>query len=99
MKKMLSLKKTSLLLLIVSTLFTCKQSYTDQWEVFETDLILKEKSFQSYKDFVDSKNDFKLVNYISDDMQLTALLNTKHIDSTKKKPVIVYLHGGLCFGV
>ncbi len=95
---MLNLKKTSLLLLIASTLFSCKQSYTDQWEEFETKLILKEKSFQSYKDFVDLKNDFKLVNYTSDDMQLTALLNTKHIDSTNKKPVIVYLHGGFALG-
>jgi acetyl esterase/lipase len=94
MKKMLKLTKTLLLLIILSTLFTCKQSYTNQWETFETELILKEKSFQNYGDFIDIKNDFKLVNYPSKGMQLKALLNTKHIDSSKKKPVIVYLHGG-----
>lgn len=91
---MLKLTKTLLLLIILSTLFTCKQSYTNQWETFETELILKEKSFQNYGDFIDIKNDFKLVNYPSKGMQLKALLNTKHIDSSKKKPVIVYLHGG-----
>lgn len=95
---MLKIKKTLLLLVIISTLFACKQSYTNQWEAFESQLIIKEKSFQSYGDFTDIKNDFKLVNYTSEGMQLKALLNTKHIDSTKKKPVIVYLHGGFALG-
>jgi len=88
------MKKAILLLIIVFTLFTCKESYTNQWETFDTELILKEKSFQEYEEFVDQKGDFKLVNYASDNLILKALLNTSQIDNSEKKPVIVYLHGG-----
>lgn len=92
--KLLKMKKAILLLIIVFTLFTCKESYTNQWETFDTELILKEKSFQEYEEFVDQKGDFKLVNYASDNLILKALLNTSQIDNSEKKPVIVYLHGG-----
>lgn len=90
--------KTFLIVLTTSLLlFSCnnyKDDYVSKWEAFETNLIKKEKSFQSYSEFADQKGDFKAVSYTSDGMVLKGLLNTKNIDSLKKNPVIVYLHGG-----
>jgi dipeptidyl aminopeptidase/acylaminoacyl peptidase len=88
------MKQTILLLIISLIILGCKKSYVKEWNDFETNLIKNEKSFQNYQEFSDQEADFKLTNYKSEGVQLKALLNTKHIDSTIKKPVIVYLHGG-----
>ena len=88
------MKQTILLLIIGLTIIGCKKSYVEEWNAFETTLIKKEKSFQNYHEFNAQEGDFKLIQYKSEGAQLKALINTKHIDSLIKKPVIVYLHGG-----
>jgi acetyl esterase/lipase len=91
-------------ILLIGLLISCKNnehtneknenSYLDDWKKFETKLIRKEKSFQEYKEFELKKGDIQYVTYKSGNIKLKGLLNTKNIDSLKKKPVIVYFHGG-----
>ena len=71
-----------------------EQYYTREWETFQSQLILKTKSFQKYEEFDEQRGDFKLVTFHSDTLKLKGLINTRNIDSFAKKPVVVYLHGG-----
>lgn len=71
-----------------------EQNYTKEWETFQSQLILKTKSFQKYEEFDEQRGDFKLVTFRSDTLKLKGLINIHNIDSFTKKPVIVYLHGG-----
>jgi dienelactone hydrolase len=68
--------------------------YTEQWNQFETRLIVREKSFQNEPALAASQGTFKRVEYSSDGMQLSALLDTRNIDPADPGPAIVYLHGG-----
>lgn len=92
------MKQTIPLFIICLTILGCTRSYVQEWTDFETSLIKKEKSFQNYNEFNPQEGDFKLIHYESEGAQLKALLNTKHVDSVVKKPVIVYLHGGFALG-
>ncbi len=71
-----------------------QENYLKQWEKFETNLIKREKSFQDYEAFELTHNEISAITYKSDSFELKGLLNKKNIDSLKKKPVIVYFHGG-----
>lgn len=68
------------------------------WQIFETDLTQKIKSPQSYSDFEAEKDGIKLIEYESEGLKLKGLLDTKNIEEGKKKPAIVYLHGGWALG-
>jgi acetyl esterase/lipase len=90
---------TGLLILLVFGCTSEKKNYLTEWNSFETHLIKSEKSFQSYEPFSDQEGDFRTVLYKSEEMALKALLNTKNIETGKKKPVIVYLHGGFALNI
>jgi dipeptidyl aminopeptidase/acylaminoacyl peptidase len=90
---------TSMLFLILSGCTKKNEDYLFEWNNFETHLIHEEKSFQSFEPFSEQMGDFKSVVYDSEGMKLKALLNTKNIEAQKKKPVIVYLHGGFALSI
>ncbi len=71
-----------------------QENYLKQWGKFETNLIKREKSIQDYEEFELTHNEISAITYKSDSFELKGLLNKKNIDSLKKKPVIVYFHGG-----
>jgi acetyl esterase/lipase len=71
-----------------------ESDYVLQWADFKTELIKKEKSFQRYKEFENKQDDIQSVSYQSGSLTLKGLINTKNIALNKKRPVIVYLHGG-----
>lgn len=64
---------------------------------FHSKLIKKEKAPQNYQDLTSTKDVLK-VEYPSNGIRLQALILKKNIDSTKRKPILVYLHGGFALG-
>jgi len=71
-----------------------ENSYLEEWEKFNTELIKEEKSFQKYEEFEKERKNIRLVKYQSDSLKLKGLLNIQNIDSLIRKPVMVYFHGG-----
>lgn len=69
-------------------------TYVEEWRSFKTDLVRKEKSFQKGDDLTKSKNGIVPVVYRSDGMKLRALLVKGPLEKGKRKPALVYLHGG-----
>ena len=89
--------------ILFSFLYSCKKlgdnDYLENWNNFETQLINKEKSFQSYEKFDSINDDIQYVTFQSGPHTLKGLLNTKNIDSVNKKPAIVYFHGGFALSL
>lgn len=75
-----------------------KNFFTRVWNTFKTDLTKEMKSPQYYEDFESEKDNIKLVEYLSGESKLKGLINTTNIEEGKKKPAIVYLHGGFALG-
>lgn len=90
---------TCILVLSLSGCSTINEDYLSDWENFETQLIHKVKSFQTFEPLPEQTGDFKRVVFDSEGMKLKALLNTKNIKTEKKSPVIVYLHGGFALNI
>ncbi|WP_375560446.1 alpha/beta fold hydrolase [Bernardetia sp. OM2101] len=73
-------------------------SYLLERKDFKTNLIKKGKAPQSYDEFDKERKDIMLINYESDGRKLKGLVETSNIEEGKKKPVLVYLHGGFALG-
>ena len=78
---------------VLSTLAS-PENYVERWSGFQSKLIRKEKSFQEAASLETWRDPYQLVEYVSDGMKLQALLDTRNINPTTRKPVVVYLHGG-----
>ncbi len=100
--------KKLLALLIISFIIGCngpnpknattgETEYLEHKASFKTQLTKRTPAPQIFEPLTDDK-DIKLVEYISDTLNLKGLLSTINIDSTKRKPVLVYLHGGFALG-
>ncbi len=72
--------------------------YFKEWKNFKTILTKKEKAPQPFEEFDSIQNGIKLIHYPSGNLKLKGLLNTKHVEKGKKKPAVVYLHGGFSLG-
>ena len=68
--------------------------YTQNWANFNTQLIIKAKSFQNAPRLLDGYGDFEYIEYASAGMTLGALINAGSTDLKSPKPGVVYLHGG-----
>lgn len=71
--------------------------YLDEKKNFKTKLIKKGKAPQDYPNIVSTKNVLK-VEYTSENRKLKGLVMKKNIDLKKKKPILVFLHGGFALG-
>ena len=71
--------------------------YLEEKKNFQTKLIKKEKAPQEYED-LETTNEAIKIEYPSNNLKLQGLILKKNIDSTKKKPVLVFLHGGFALG-
>jgi pimeloyl-ACP methyl ester carboxylesterase len=71
--------------------------YQKQWRNFKTTLVKKGKAPQSGEKLTE-QGTIKAIDYISDGKTLQALLETKNIEEGKRKPVLVFLHGGFGLG-
>ncbi|WP_338813140.1 CocE/NonD family hydrolase [Bernardetia sp. Wsw4-3y2] len=65
---------------------------------FQTKLLNEGKAPQPYEKFDENREDIILVNYESEGKKLKGLVETSNIEKDKKKPVLVYLHGGFALG-
>ena len=100
-----SLIKTAGILLSFLIVFTwackTKEAYSSDYLIakqnFHSMLIKNEKAPQDYQELL-SNEDFLKVTYPSYGNELQGLLVRKNIDSSKRKPVLVYLHGGFALG-
>ncbi|WP_175620678.1 alpha/beta hydrolase family protein [Chryseobacterium schmidteae] len=93
-----------ILCIFTTLLFSCEtksqkndSTYLNEKKHFHSKLIKKEKAPQEYEDLVSTK-DLLRVEYPSNGINLKALIIKKNIDSTKRKPILVYLHGGFALG-
>lgn len=103
----MNFKLILIFLLLVSALISCdsklkesneiEKPYLDEKRNFQTELIRKEKAPQDYENLETSDEVIK-VEYPSSNLKLKALIARKNIDSTKRKPVLVFLHGGFALG-
>jgi hypothetical protein len=90
--------------LLVNVLYSCGTKpqdndgqYLNEKKKFQTKLIKKGKAPQVY-DNLESSNTVIKVEYPSNNLKLKALILKKNIDSSKRKPVLVFLHGGFALG-
>lgn len=98
------IQKHFILYILICLLFSCEtksqkndNAYLNEKKHFHSKLIKKEKAPQEYEDLVSTKDLLK-VEYISNGIKLKALIIKKNIDSTKRKPILVFLHGGFALG-
>lgn len=104
MKNKIKFRIYTILYILVSLLFSCEKNvrkdestYLNEKKHFHSKLIKKEKAPQEYEDLVSTK-DLLQVEYPSNGTKLKALIIKKNINSTKRKPILVYLHGGFALG-
>jgi acetyl esterase/lipase len=92
----LSLLFLLFLLLLSSTAIPAEdnRSYSEQWYAFETQLTKETKSFQLMPAIEVAGSVFKKVEYESGKLTLPAYLDTRNIEDGKRKPAVLYLHGG-----
>jgi hypothetical protein len=84
--------------LATDTLVAPKETvYLQAKAKFKTDLIKQGSAPQPSDELVDGKS-HKVITYPSNGLNLKAILATEHIDTSKRKPVLVYLHGGFALG-
>lgn len=76
-----------------------QDNYLATWKNFKTHLVKLDKA-EYYDSEVNSGaiKGLQTIQYESDGRKLNALLFTGNIDSTKRKPAIIYLHGGWSLG-
>lgn len=98
--------KVCLLLLVAQILVSCssksfdnktkvpKLTYQDYFLNFKTKLITISKSPQYYEEIDSTLKEISTIYYYSDTLRLKAYLWNKNIDSSQRKPAIVYFHGG-----
>jgi acetyl esterase/lipase len=72
-------------------------AYMKAWKAFKTDLSIKGKAPQGGSQLQD-QGTIHSMTYDSDGRKLFALLETKNIETGKRKPVLVFLHGGFALG-
>lgn len=77
---------------------TEKTDYERRWASFKTKLVRHEKAPQ-IGERLKNNGTIKVVTYKSNGLELQALLETKNIDPHKRKPVLVFLHGGFSLGM
>ncbi|MCB0631300.1 MAG: prolyl oligopeptidase family serine peptidase [Saprospiraceae bacterium] len=91
------------LLVLFGMLFLCNAchsqsdnstEYARARNAFHTQLTSEIKAPQTYSEFDDVRGTVKQLSYPSGDLRLKALLDTTNLESGKKSPVLVYLHGG-----
>lgn len=87
-----------ILCILTTLLFSCEtksqksdSTYLNEKQHFHSKLIKKEKAPQEYEDLISTKDLLK-VEYLSNGINLKALIVKKNLDSTKRKPILVYLH-------
>lgn len=98
--------KYAILILCFSALVSCtsktpnQEPYWQRRQNFKTQLIKEIKAPQSFDSLRASANSdtLRLVHFESEGMRLQGLLHTQNIDSNKKSPAMVYLHGGFALG-
>jgi len=83
-----------LMLAVAACTANGQTTYLEEWRSFKTELIRKEKSFQRGDDLTESRDGIEPVVYQSDGMQLKALLAKGPMEQGKRKPAVVFLHGG-----
>lgn len=71
--------------------------YFKKKKYFHTNLITKGEAPQEYEN-LESTDDAIKVMYPSNGINLQGMIVKKNIDSTKRKPVVVFLHGGFALG-
>ena len=62
-----------------------ENSYLEEWEKFNTELIKEEKSFEKYEEFEKERKNIRLVKYQSDSLKLKGLLNIQNIKGNSKQ--------------
>lgn len=72
--------------------------YLREKALFKTELVKQVKSPQEF-DSLESDEDVILTEYPSGNLRLKALLSRANIDSSKRKGVLVFLHGGFALGI
>lgn len=72
-------------------------TYLTEKSQFHSKLVRKEKAPQGYEDLTNTTDVIK-VEYPSNGNNLLGLILKKNIDSTKRKPILVFLHGGFALG-
>jgi carboxylesterase type B len=72
-------------------------AYQTEWNNFQTQLSIKGKAPQGGERLT-KKGTIDAVDYVSDGKKLQALLETKNIEPNKRKPILVFLHGGFGLG-
>ncbi|WP_415325310.1 alpha/beta hydrolase family protein [Chryseobacterium sp. MMS23-Vi53] len=104
MKSKISIQIHAIFYISIGLLFSCEKnsqkdsnSYLNEKKHFHSKLIKKEKAPQEYQQLVNTEDLLK-VEYPSNRMKLQGLIVKKNIDSTKRKPILVYLHGGFALG-
>lgn len=104
MKSKINIQIHSIFYILICLLSSCEKNsqknssqYLDEKTHFHSKLIKKEKAPQEYEDLVNTEDLLK-VEYPSNGMKLKGLIVKKNIDSTKRKPILVYLHGGFALG-
>jgi dipeptidyl aminopeptidase/acylaminoacyl peptidase len=72
-------------------------TYLTEKKRFHSNLLKKGKAPQAYENLANS-NEVLKVEYPSNGIKLQALLLKKNTDPSKRKPVLVFLHGGFALG-
>jgi hypothetical protein len=100
----LNIQRHFIFYILISLLFSCEtksqKSYNTYLSIkkqFHSNFIKKEKAPQEYEDLINTTDVLK-VEYTSNGFKLQALILKKNIDSTKRKPILVFLHGGFALG-
>lgn len=75
-----------------------KSTYLNVRKFIKTKLTKQLKAPQTYSKLKEVNNTIKLVHYESDGKELKGLLDTTNIEQNKKKPAVLYLHGGFSLG-
>ena len=73
-------------------------SYQESRKNFKTNLLVQGEAPQFYEEFDATLGSIKAISFESGNFKLKALLDTTNIESGKRKPVVIYLHGGFSLG-
>ncbi len=91
-----------LILLSIPLFASCQDKSDNQYvinrNIYKTNLTKFIKAPQSYEDFEEKRDSIILIKYTSENKELKGLLDISNVEEGKKKPVMVYLHGGFSLG-
>jgi pimeloyl-ACP methyl ester carboxylesterase len=75
-----------------------KSTYLRSRKFIKTKLLKQLKAPQTFSKLKEVNNTVKLVYYESEGRKLQGLIDTTNIEAGKKKPALLYLHGGFALG-